>query len=71
MVCLVKRTSTPGRTAKVQAISLSPQQQTYARTRSKQAGITVSRYVQSLIDYDRTKNVLAAALTSKLNAGVA
>jgi hypothetical protein len=64
----MKRKQNNGRTAKTLGVCLSPAQSEFVRSRARQAGISVSRYVQCLAEYDRAKNILADALTVGLTA---
>jgi hypothetical protein len=52
---------------KTQGVSLSPELLKFAKHRTVIASISFSRYVQSLIELDRQKNLLSQALT--LNIG--
>jgi hypothetical protein len=64
----MRRSNANGRTAKTQGVSLSPEQRAFAGCRAKKAGISVSKYFQSLLEYDRKRNVLADALTAGIAA---
>ena len=57
-----------GRHSKTTGVSLTEEQREFTRKRAGQVGISFSRYVQALIEYDRTKDVLGAALTAKLKS---
>jgi len=47
-------------------VSLLPKQEAYAKDRASKAGINFSRYMRALIEYDRSHNILAHALTLNL-----
>lgn len=54
--------------AKPRAISLLPHQEKFVCKRAFDAGVSVSRYFQLLAELDKSRNILADALTHKLEA---
>lgn len=42
---------------------MNSRQEEFAKSRASKAGISLSKYFQSLLEYDRQKNVLPDALT--------
>lgn len=52
----------PGRKSVTKPVSLYPQQAEYARSRSFALQMSLSRYFQKLIEYDRANNVMAKVL---------
>lgn len=56
----------PSKRAKPQAISLLPHQKKFASKRAFDAGVSLSKYLQILIEADLRDNLLPAAMTSKL-----
>lgn len=58
------------RRAITKPISLFPLQVKYANQRTLEANISFSRYVQTLIEFDREKNILGEAMTLNLKQAV-
>jgi len=56
----------PEKKNKPQAISLPPQLKKFASKRAFDSGISLSRYFQLLAELDKTENVLARAMVSRL-----
>ena len=57
----------PAARCKTRGVSLPPQLDRNASKRSFNAGISFSKYVQSLIELDQKEDLLPRALTVKLN----
>ena len=54
----------------IQGVSLNAELRTFVHQRSAIANVSISRYVQSLIEFDRARNILPDALTMNLKQAV-
>lgn len=59
--------SPPGRRSVSKPVSLFPSHIRHANKRATAASISLSRYIQSLIEYDLANDILGRALTAKLD----